>query len=127
MDNFIPETCLVKAQNPPFECINLKYQSRSHTQTHHSTELILNVSGLQSIWESVKSLIFLATRREPFASTSRPGWEPTHCSCHPNTCPHSRIRQPLCDPHNCRSEFGHSDCGHDGKPKIGKSLGVYES
>ena len=28
-----------------------------HTQTHHSTELISIVSGLQLIWESVKSLI----------------------------------------------------------------------
>ena len=33
----------------------------------------------------------------------------------------------LCDPHNCRSELGHSDFGNDGKSKIGRSPGVYES
>ena len=40
---------------------------------------------------------------------------------------HSRIRQPLCDPHNCRSELGHSDFEHVGKTEIGRSPGVYES
>ena len=48
-------------------------------------------------------------------------------SCYPNTCPHSKILQPLCDPHNSRSEFGHSEFGHDGKSKFGRSPGVYEN
>ena len=63
----------METQNPPFECISWKYQSRSHTQTDHSTELISVVGGLQLFWVSVKSLIFLATRREPFTSANRPG------------------------------------------------------
>ena len=53
----------------------------------------------------------------------KPGWESTHCSCYPKT----RICQPLCDPHNCRSELGHSDFGHDGKSKTGRSPSVVKT
>ena len=51
------ETWSVGTTNSIFESINLNYQSCSHTQTHHSTELISTAIGLQLIWERVKSLI----------------------------------------------------------------------
>ena len=66
------QTHQMTVRNRHFCPRRLGYQTCSHTRTHHLTEIISIVTQLQINWESVKSLLFLATDASPLQVRIKP-------------------------------------------------------